>query len=137
MVSLILNIFIMKSEIHGFTLMELLITLSIIAILLGIAIPNYIHIRAKVLQSEPPVSFATLLSLELVYKGQYQTFTSDLQALGFNLDGRAYYTYTVLEATRDQFLIQASGNLDLDSTLDIWTLNHEGKIRHIRNDIAE
>src|ERR1700730_9157234 len=61
---------------HGFTLMELLIVMSIMIILMLIAIPNFISMKA---QADDP---AAIQSLRAIYQAQIQ-YQTDFPANGF------------------------------------------------------
>lgn len=43
----------------------------------------------------------------------------------------------ITNATKDSFTVAACGNLDKDSTLDVWTIDDQKHLRNIINDIKE
>ena len=65
-----------KNRQHGFTLMELLIVMSIMIILMLIAIPNFISMKAQADET------SAIQSLRAIYQAQIQ-YQTDFPANGF------------------------------------------------------
>jgi type IV pilus assembly protein PilA len=73
----------MRSE-AGFTLMELLIVISIMLILMLIAIPNMLNLRSQADETSAMQSLRAIYQAELQYQTNYPAngFSCSLQALG-------------------------------------------------------
>ena len=71
----------------GFSLIELLIVVSIIGLLIVIAIPQYQKYKKKAMQSEAKVSLSTLYPLERLFITNYGWGTSSFSQLGFEPEG--------------------------------------------------
>ncbi|CAN5248520.1 type 4a pilus minor pilin PilE [soil metagenome] len=72
----------LNSEITGFTLVELLFTIAIIAILCGIAIPSYNHYVHKAKRMDAKTALLDLSARLERYYTQYQTYASATLASG-------------------------------------------------------
>ncbi len=101
----------------GFTLIELMIVVAIIAILAAIAIPNYLNYRMKARASEAKSNIGSLNTMEEAYAAEWNQYvTADFEPgtlpgasgvttgwaansyfdnLGFTVRGTFYYQYGV------------------------------------------
>ncbi len=107
----------MRKKQHGFTLIELMIVVAIIAILAAIAIPNYLNYRYKARTSEAKSNVGAINTLQEAYasesndyiisqanpdvaniwNGAGSTWTAGgyLEGIGFKTKGTVYYAYSV------------------------------------------
>ncbi|HUZ05601.1 MAG TPA: type II secretion system protein [Acidobacteriaceae bacterium] len=69
---------------HGYTLMELLIVMSVILILMAIAIPNYMNMRSQANETSALQSLRAINSAEIQYETDYPAngFSCNLSQLG-------------------------------------------------------
>lgn len=74
----------MRRERNGFTLMELLIVISIIVILLLLAVPNYKKFRMRGNETSAINSMKAIHAAQMLYKGAYPAvgYACTMQALG-------------------------------------------------------
>lgn len=121
----------------GFTLIELMIVVAIIGILAAIAIPNFLRFQAKAKQSEARVILSGIYTSETAYYAEQNTYQTDLggrvgyqpasipkyYARGVSPTNNNYNSY-ILAASSTSFSAQASGNIDTDTTIDIWDVTH-------------
>ena len=115
---------------RGYTIIEMLTVVLIIAILAGIAVPAYLYYRKKALYAEAKSGLAGIRKLELIYKASSETYTDDFNLIGFSVDGSSAYTFDIPWAGRENFSARATANLDRDPALDIWTIDAGGDIKH-------
>lgn len=78
----------------GFTLIEVMVVLAILAILTSLAVVFHRHALAKAQSVEAEVALAEINRLETAYHANHGVYTGDLKALGFTLTGSLKY-YTV------------------------------------------
>ncbi|MFH1856309.1 MAG: type II secretion system protein [Candidatus Omnitrophota bacterium] len=138
----------------GFTLIEMMIVIAIIALLATIAIPNYLGFRTKAMTAEAKSNLGTLRTLEEAYSAEYQdyldcdqypaavpaattytwndaaaaTVDSDWTTLGYSVKGAARYAYEVVRGSATTFDAKAYGDLDGDATLSTYNIDETGAI---------
>ena len=119
----------------GFTLIELMIVVAIIGILAAIAIPNFLRFQAKAKQSEARILLSGIYTSETAYFAEQNTYATDLGTkIGYAPSSTPkYYTSPsnvnnyVISATSASFSAQASGNIDSDTTRDIWSVTQQSR----------
>lgn len=77
----------------GFTMVELMIAVGIVAILAFLGITQYQKYVEKSIQGEAKANLAALYSGEKVFFTQYRAYASELDAIGFNPSGTINYAY--------------------------------------------
>lgn len=78
---------------HGFTLIELMIVVTIVGLLAAIAIPNFLRYQAKSRQAEVKTNLGALFVAETAYFGENARYGS-FSETGFKLAGTSNrYTY--------------------------------------------
>ena len=120
----------------GFTLIELLIVIVIVGIVAAIAIPNYLNYQCKAKQIEAKRNLGQLFTMELAYRSEYSTYTSNLTQIGWSIQGTPRYTCSITLATTTQFVARASANLDNDLIIDIWTMDSSKNLVNSTNDCS-
>lgn len=96
----------------GFSLVELMIVLVIIGILAGIGIPRYRTATTRAKVSEFKMILQQIHALEENYYAEYDTYTSDLDALGFDDPKARYFTFSV-ESDSTTFTVIATCTANL------------------------
>ncbi len=72
----------------GFTLVELLIVVAIIGVLSTIGVPTFRKMIQKAKKSEAKVNLGGLYTAEQAFFSEYGLYGSDLNAIGFEVDGQ-------------------------------------------------
>jgi len=118
----------------GFTLIELMIVVAIIGILAAIAIPNFMNYQCKAKQSEAKSLLGDLRTAQEAYYAEYDTYTTDLDRVGFQPKGDTRYTIAVTENTTT-FTATATeiGNRVSSGQTDVWTMDQEGDLNNSQN----
>ena len=111
-----------------------MIVIAIIGILAVIVVPTYTSLRKRAQATEARMMLSSLHKLQFAYHSEQDTYTTDMNDLGFSLFGDERYTYVVTAATTSSYSASASANLDRDPALDIWIVDESGAIQHIGED---
>jgi type IV pilus assembly protein PilA len=110
----------------GFTLIELMIVVAIIAILAAIAIPNFLKFQAKSKQSEARTMLTGVYEAEMGYFATENRFSGDAMEIGFEpASAPKYYIDPSLPGwitanAVTGFTATTSGNIDRDAFRDYW-----------------
>ncbi len=115
-----------KSQMGGFTLIELMIVVAIIGLLAAIAIPNFQNYQCKARQSEAKYSLGIILTSQESYISEYDSYASSLVSISFSTKPGADYTYSIISASPSDFIAQA--NAVINNKPDVWEMNSDGRL---------
>jgi prepilin-type N-terminal cleavage/methylation domain-containing protein len=141
----------------GFTLIELMIVVSILAFLSMISVPNFLRFLAKAKRTEAYMNLGSLYVAEKSYwaeNGKYSTKLTGKDGIGWQPEGQHFYTYgfnggefvqgklkapqSALGSTRadtDSFIAAAAGDIDGDGVMDLLTVDQFNNIQLVKNDL--
>jgi prepilin-type N-terminal cleavage/methylation domain-containing protein len=151
-----------KHRVFGFTLIELMVVVAIVALLGMIAVPSYKRFTAKAKRSEVYVTLGALYAAERAYWIEHGTYTNMLngsQGLGWQAEGQPLYTYGfsgveginaitgklkgpikaldgTTHADQNTFVVAAVADIDGDGELDIITINEKRELVIVKDDIG-
>lgn len=145
----------------GFTLLELMIVIAIIAFLSMIAFPNLMQFLAKSKRTEAYTILRSLYVAEKAYWLDHGTYTAALtgqNSLQWKPEGALNYTYgfggaegqnfvmgvlktaptglSTAQVGTDSFTIIATGDIDGDGKPDIIAIDHHGNIKILEDDLS-
>jgi len=83
----------MKRMMKGFTLIELMIVVAIIAILAAIAIPNFVKFQARSKQSEAKANLKAMFTAQKAYTAEKDRFSLLTGEIGFSPERNNRYAY--------------------------------------------
>lgn len=113
----------------GVTLMELMITLLIVAILAAIAVPNYRSHSMRGHRTEANMALAQIASRQEQFYMQNNTYTANLADLGFGAateHGRYGLALTSGDATAFVARATALGGQADDDGCEVFAINEDG-----------
>lgn len=101
-------------------------------LLAAIAIPNFIMFECRSKQTEAKGSLKALFAAEEMYRGEKDSYTQDLAALGFKPEGQGTrYDYVVVQASREGFRAEARGKGDMAG--DLWVITNAADVQNVTN----
>jgi len=99
---------------HGFTAVELLVTLAVIGVIVAIAYPAYTDFVERSRRSEAAEALQNLATLQEQFYNDNKSYTDDLDALGLPATTEnAYYTLSVtlgapVDGTVQSYILNAN-----------------------------
>ena len=118
----------------GFTLIELMIVVAIIGILAAIAIPNFMAYQCKAKQSEAKGNLGNLRTMQEAYFAENDTYGNAIANIGFSTKGDNRYTVSITAADSQSYNAIATGNVDDDATVDVWSMTGNNTLTNDTND---
>lgn len=144
----------------GFTLIELMIVVSIIAFLAVISVPSFKRYLAKAKRAEAYMNLSSIYAAQKAYwaeHGKYSAILFGEGGIGWKPEGTLYYSYGFAgvegknhfigklktsanhlagsHANEQGFIVVAAGDIDGDGQPDILTVNEHNDIKIIQDDL--
>lgn len=145
---------------RGFTMIELMIVVAIIAFLAIIAYPKYLTFVARAKRSEAHLNLASLYAAQKAYWAENSAYCAVLQganSLNWKPEGKTHYTYgfsgavgvnylpgklgadvgALAQGRADQqgFVAVAVGDIDGDGKSDVLTINDKNELVIVQDDL--
>ena len=135
----------------GFTLIELMIVISIVGLLSSVAIPNYMRFQMKTKSTEAKSSLAAIRTAEESYFAEYGRYAPatpnpvavpgtskevfspanvGFQRLGFSPEGMVYFSYAIAvppAPNANSFSADAGADLDGNGVYQYWAFVKEAR----------
>lgn len=145
----------------GFSLIELMIVVAIIAFLAMIAVPNYNRYLAKAKRAEAYMQLSSLYAAQKAHQAEQGRYSNQLTGqggIGWEPEGNFYYTYgfpgqegvnyftgklgtsssylSNAHADGNSFVAVAAGDIDGDGYPDIIAVDQFNNITILQDDLA-
>jgi type IV pilus assembly protein PilA len=139
----------------GFTLIELMIVVAIIAILAALAIPNFLSFVVKTRRTEVKTNLEAIYKAQSSYYAEKDLYSNSFVEIRWVPVGVVNYTYTVGNeyfgkdnavnpppasvvpvATDNEFKAFGWGNIDPDSLLDVWHIDQDRVLVNDEDDLS-
>lgn len=142
---------------YGFSLIELMVVVAIMAFLAMIAIPNFSRFLAKAKRAEAYMNLSSIYAAEKAYYAEHGTYSDLLNgegSIGWKPEGKAYYSYgfvgaegrnnfigklgapiTGSRADKTGFIAVAAGDIDGDGQADIMTIDENNNVNFVFDDL--
>ena len=126
---------ILKTEQKGSSRLELSIVVIIIVILSSVVIYTYSHVIKSAKSREAMMLLSNISKLQQVYYIESDRYSDNLRDIGYRpIIPLKYYTISIDSSSDQSFKATASGNLDSDPDLDIWTIDEKQILTHLSKD---
>lgn len=112
---------------NGFTLIEVMITVSIVAILVALAIPSYTHYVRKANRGEAQELLLNWSNNQEIWRASHTTYADEATTLGVPVHGR--YTFSVSGVSSSAYKLTATttgsqvGDRDGGASCDVLSLD--------------
>jgi prepilin-type N-terminal cleavage/methylation domain-containing protein len=123
----------MKRSVRGFTLLELMVVVSIVGMMATIAVTEYSKTNARAKRTEATTALMQLHVLQQAYEADQRQYASTFTDLGFQLPGGEVIRADLIKGERYFFQVKsdgqtwcgtATGNLDNDPFLDLVVIGN-------------
>ncbi len=107
----------------GFSLVELMIVVAVIAVLAAVVIPNYLTYQNRSRQSEARILLSGVYASEITYFAEHSVYAGSFHDISFRPASEPkYYKNWYLNISGDRFHFRASCSADLDNDgkSDLW-----------------
>lgn len=142
----------------GFTLIELMIVVAIVAFLASLTLPRLTNFLAKAKRTEAYVNLSSIATAQKAYFAEHGKYTKNLRNLGWKPEGDYNYSYGFADGSEgsnyylgkakgsaadlsrsqindDGFIICAAGDIDNDGKCDVISIDQNNKISILEDDL--
>lgn len=118
----------------GFTLIELVVALAVVAVLVAVAVPSYLDATRKGRRADAIAALAELQRAQEKYRGANASYATTLAALGWSgtATEQAYYSLTLSGVSANGYTLQADAvagkSQASDTACTRFTVNHDGPV---------
>ena len=126
-----------KKRLHGFTLSELLMVLSIMGILILLALPSFMPLISKTKQIEAKLQLKHVLQLEKSYYFMNSKYSGSFNEIGYEPSkmvsegGNANYKIEISDASNKGFVAIATSvtDFDNDGVFNVWQTDQNEQLK--------
>lgn len=128
----------MKKVQKGLSLMEVMVTLVIVAIIAGFAYPRYQKMVLRSKQTEAKTILQSIYMAQDLFLTANQNYSANMDDLDIEVPTGSIYAFTLsVGDDGSTFVARATANLDNDVALDEWQIDQNNNLTNPINDIIE
>ena len=131
----------------GFTLLELMVVLLIVAVLASMAIPRFMQAAIKSKQSEAKMILKQIYNMQQTYRQEFDSYWGDgvvataaaptaFARISVDIQLPARYSYSMVAAANTFTCTATSSILDDDPPPDIWVIDQTGNLQVTSDDVT-